>query len=359
MGLFDKLKKAVAVAAEPNKPQVTVTTVYSTSDSQDEIIPIEKRIKNQKPVCDGLHPHEVLVLSYAPTYYKGKTDFPGFWWYQYGIKDVAGILDSLKNRGYINIGTTADAIKLEKLTLIKEELQNRGLKVSGKKADLVARLVENVDENELAAVFTKRPYALTENGETVLNNFEWIPYIHKHAIEDLNIWNLTDLMQSSTTRNYRDDIWGYLNNQSMRHAKNRNLGLYRNCRFEMSEFVAEEGKLQNAFQLLCEVIAYDLIGAPNNYRPQDLRIHLSYLFPYDSSLGTLAPGVVSRAQKLAESFGWTEQEFRDQIETEIKKISVPFTVFTPSECADIVLAEIKTDKTALKAIYSKAEKRMN
>lgn len=358
MGLFDKFKKAVAEAADPKKESAPVSMPKFSNDSQDDIVPIAKRIKNQKPVCNGLYPHEVLVLSYGPTYYKGKTDFPGFWWYQYGIKDVPGILESLEQRGYLMTGTVADAINLEKLPAIKEELSKRGLKMSGKKADLVSRLIENADESELATVFSKRPYALTENGEAVLKEFEWIPFIHKHDAENLDIWNLTDMVLASSTKNYRDVIWGYMNKRSMAHIKNGSLGLYRNCKFEMSELVTDEGKLQTAFPLLCEVIAYDLIGAPNSFWKEDLKMHLSYLFPYESSLATVPPGIVSRVKKLSESFDWSDQELHDQIRAEIEKLSLPFKVFTPTECADIVLAEMSSDKATLESIYSNAKKRL-
>ena len=89
----------------------------------DEVIPIEKRIKGQPPTCDGLYPHEILVLSYSPHFVvNGENSFAGFWWYKYGIKDVMKIVESLKGKGLIQIGSVKDAVNMEKLPAIKEKL---------------------------------------------------------------------------------------------------------------------------------------------------------------------------------------------------------------------------------------------
>lgn len=142
---------------------------------QDEVAPVEKRIRDKKPTCDGLYPHEVLVLSYAPRYCDNGNEYPRFWWNSYGIKDIPSILRSLQQKGLITVGDISDAINMEKLPVIKEELKKRDLKVTGKKADLISRLIENADETELASVFTRRPFSLTTDGETIVKKYEWIP----------------------------------------------------------------------------------------------------------------------------------------------------------------------------------------
>lgn len=98
MGLFDFFKKQsnqqqnIGMKVEISTPKVSFET--------DEVIPIEKRIKGQPPTCDGLYPHEILVLSYSPHFVvNGEKSFAGFWWYKYGIKDVMKIVESLKGKG--------------------------------------------------------------------------------------------------------------------------------------------------------------------------------------------------------------------------------------------------------------------
>lgn len=359
MGLFGIFKKKNETPPEQKRsaaaPSLPIT--ISVEHSQEEVIPIEKRIKGANRSCDGLYPHEILVLSYASKFCDGQNDFQGFWWYKYGIRDMQSILTSLAKQGYIERGTIADAINMEKVPVIKEELQKRNLKFSGKKADLIARLIENVAEGELSTVFSKRPYALTEAGMALLKKYEWIPYIHNHEIEDLNIWNLTDLVQTPPYTNYRDKIWGYLNKRGLEHIKNRNYGLYRNSRFTMSEFVVDEGKLETAFTLLCEVAAYDLSGLSNGFRMEFLDICSKSYFPYEESVVTMAPGITSRIEKYAKELEWEDAELHSRMVNEIGKLQLPFHLFSAEECADIVIAEIHEDKTLLNRIYSVVEVR--
>lgn len=359
MGLFNIFKKKSETSPERKRPTTgpSPSIAVSVEHSQDEVIPIEKRIKGVKPSCDDLYPHEVLVLSYAPKFCDSENDFQGFWWYRYGIRNVQNVLTALAKKGYIERGSIADAVNMEKVPVIKEELQKRNLKSSGKKADLIARLIENVAEGELSKVFSKRPYALTEAGTALLKKYEWIPFIHSHGIEDLNIWNLTALVQTPPYTNYRDKIWGYLNKRGLEHIKNHDYGLYRNSRFTMSEFVANEGKLETAFALLCEVAAYDLSGLSNGFRMEFLDICSKSYFPYEESVVAMAPGITSRIEQYAEKLGWEEAELHSRMVDAIVKIQLPFHLFSAEECADIVIAEIHRDKTLLDQIYSIAEER--
>lgn len=327
------------------------------SNDGDDVLPVEKRIKGKEPTCDGLYPHEVLVLSYAHKFCDKGNEFQGFWWYKYGIRNVQAVLNSLSSRALIQQGSIGDAVNMKKLPEIKEELQKHGLKVSGKKADLVKRLTDSVDDNELSAVFTKRPYSLTEQGTQILKKYEWIPYIHSHMIEDLDIWNLTELVQTPPYMKYRDKIWGYMNKRGMEHFSNRNYGLYRSNRFAMSEFVAEEGKTTEAFSLLSEVVAYDLSGLSNGFRMELIDIYADSFFPYESSIVTMAPGITVRIQKYGDELGWSETELKTHLISEFNKFKLPFQLFSVEECAEIVLAEIHEDKDTLSRLYAGAEKR--
>ena len=77
--------------------QVSSEIITST---EDEVIPVEKRIKNANVSKHGLYPHEVLVLDYASSYYTEGNSFQGFWWYKYGVKDVDKCLRSLFNEDF-------------------------------------------------------------------------------------------------------------------------------------------------------------------------------------------------------------------------------------------------------------------
>ena len=360
MGLFSFLKSDKR--KQPDNQIVDdvrrIENVTQESVVEFDIIPIEERIKGKAPSCDGLHPHEILILSYAPLYRcGGENTYPRFWWYKYGIRDLTGIFESLKERGYLTTGSIKDAIGLAKLPQIKEVLKENGLKVSGKKAELVDRLISEVPEEKLEPVFTSRPYVRTEIAEQLICKYEWIPYIHSKLIEDLDIWNLTDLVLQNHSGKYRDVIWGYLNKRCMEHAQNRSFGHYRNTKLTMSEFLTEEKKLNEAFVLLCEVVIYDLNCTGNNFSIEVLPISSKYFFPYEESILTLAPGVLNRLDMIAKENNWDDDTFRKNLLESFDKFNLPFRLFTNEECAEIVFAELVEDKERVTSVYKTAEKR--
>lgn len=152
-------------------------------------------------------------------------------------------------------------------------------------------------------------------------------------------------------------ITGHLNERSMVHIKNGDYGLYRNCRFSMSEFVKEEGKLEKAFSLLTEVIRYDLSGLSNGFDKKFMDIYADGYFPYKGSIVTMAPGITSRVVDYKETKGFSDDELKNKLLEYMSEIRLPFSLFTAAECADIVLMEIHKDEEGLERLYKKAEKR--
>ncbi len=357
MGIFDFIKGHRD--SQKDDSQMKDKERYTDNHTFDKPETTENHVGRGEPPCDGLYPEEVLVLSYAPRYYVTGNDFPQFWLYKYSIGNVQEVLDSLLQRGYIAVGTIEDAVMSESLSVIKEELKKHDIKTTGKKKDLVQRLIENVPEDELSEDFVKRPYILTERGENVVKKYEWIPYIHAHEIEDLDIWNLTQLVQNSNYINYRDCIWGYLQSQSLKHIKNGNYGLYRNCLFEMAIFVEEEGRLEEAFELLCEVCVYDLNDAYNNFSA--LSIDIDFMakscFPYDTSMIKLPPGIIRLLKKYKSRLCWDETTTKGKIEHAILDVDVPFRIFKNDECVNIILGEIDGNTDEVAKIYENAERR--
>ena len=58
---------------------VKVTTSNPIPFSEEEIVPVEKRIMKAVPSKQGLYPHEVLMLDYASSIYTDQNSFQGFW----------------------------------------------------------------------------------------------------------------------------------------------------------------------------------------------------------------------------------------------------------------------------------------
>ncbi|MCL2178647.1 MAG: SAP domain-containing protein [Proteobacteria bacterium] len=331
MGLFDflrkKQKKPSQQAQQPPQapplrgqtppPQAPrVMSAPSVSASTPEIISIprqptqfgfgssvvgvEARIKTAMPSKQGLYPHEILVLSYAHKFYTCGNSFQGFWWYKYGVRDVQSVLTSLMNRGFLKIGDVKAALKSQTATAIEEVLRAHGCKVSGKKAELVQRALDEIPEDELNKRFPKRLYQLTKEGKQELEEEAYVPYIHRFNTLDLDIWSFNQLMHTQPTKPFREKLWEYLTERSAYHLSRGNFGHYRN-------------------------------------------------------LATTAPGVVDAIMDCQEKLGYSDNELKTALRERMAQLSTPLQLFEVDECVQIVFMERDEDKKGLTKLYAKAK----
>lgn len=355
MGLFDFLFKRRAEV----KSRVTVSE-EATARTSNDIIPVEKRVKKAVPSSGGLYPHEVLVLNYAHTFHTGENTFQQFWWYKYGIKDVKKILDSLLERGYIAVAPVTHNLEKEKVVDLKQLLEKHGKEATGRKAVLVQRIVDEIPSDILDRLFPERYYILTTKGEVEIQAEAYVLYIHRHTIEDLDIWKMNRLMyKDHAGKPYDVVLWGYLNQRSTQHFAANDFGLYRNCRHSMAVILREAGEWLNCLSMLAEVVYFDLTGLSNNYDPRFLHVYASSFFPYDKSIVTLFPGIIAEIGKCQEQLGLSDQELRDTLAKVMNTLHAPQQLFTVEECISIFFYERDSNKKALVAVYQGAEKRFN
>ncbi len=361
MGLFDMFKKKPSTPARSGKDKVTKTKNFTIVDHTDnleaQIIPIEKRIKQMKPIVEGLYAHEILALSYAETYHLSGDEYQGFWWWQYGVKDVAGMLRSLQSRGFITEGGTDSAVRACKATELKEFLKAQGLKVSGKRDELVSRVLTEADPTAVQSAFPNRTYVLTDKGRRALEANTAIVDAHKDPM--IRIWDVpeSDLNRPPKTN---DERWGEMNAAYINHAASGDFGLARNVHLDMAELLASEGRYVDAIDMLCSVMAYDLSGVGNNYNHQlFLEVGASHLFPYEKSLATIPPGIISMVKKWQKKANMGEEQLQSLLLQgfERHKQSTPIVLFTPEESLQVFNLECAGDKAGLSSIYQMAENR--
>lgn len=368
MGLFDFLKKKKSQSNSPEKQTPTrIDTEIKTPEirvsvpthSDDDVIPAEKRIKNAFPSRNGgLYPHEILVLDYANSFSTQNNTYQRFWWTRYGVRDVDSILQSLLHKGFISEGSIQATLERKTVVELKNLLEDNALSTKGKKAELIQRIIEQIPQSTLNTLFPVRPYTRTEKGNKELADEEYVSYIHRNSVDDLDIWSLNQLLYGSSAHiPYRDVIWGYLNKKSGEYFSANDFGVYRNCRHRMATFLKEEGKFKGALAMLAEVVFFDLSGAGNNYNPDYLYILASHLFPYEKSLAKTYPGITKEIFYCQEKVGFTEEELREYLAEKMRVLYSPLQLFTIDECVDIIFYEQQADKEALERVYQVAEKR--
>ena len=125
------------------------------------VVTFDERKKTCIPSNGGLYVPEILLLDYCnkskypPTV---KSGYPGFWWFQYGIRDVGGALRSLQERGFIVLN------------------ENTG------------------------------KYVLTPTGQQELADNEYVPYFHRNNVYVLDVWEMNLLLGTGDKSKWREAI---------------------------------------------------------------------------------------------------------------------------------------------------------
>lgn len=384
MWLFDLFKKksnlvdnrvtkvpANSESNTPPAPEYVKTEVVAKTPSAeittelDSPPPLEELLRQATPSKGDLYPHEILMLDYAHTYKTSDNSFQGFWYYQYSVKDPQSILNSLCERGFIEPGDLRSVLEHLKLGEIKDELKLLNEKISGKKAELIDRLLSVADHNELFAKYPERFFKLTSKGEQELKENQYVPYLHRHRY--MSVWEMNRRL-AQIHYPYRDVLWGYFNEQSSIHVQNYDFGLYRNLRYFMYEFLLEENKPKTALELLAEAAYYDLSLMGNSMgdffanKKDDFYWHLyerklEHIAPYSHSF--CSSSLAYNFKGLQETLDLSDDELRSELSSAFANFSIPelFRVFTDDECVDILMALMKQDETFLENLYDKASER--
>lgn len=174
----------------------------------------EDRKKTSYPSARGLYVPEILLLEYCymGKYPKPVSGYPGFWWFEYGIRDIGHALESLFARGFLKWQPVYKGLYSLKVADIKAILDSNGLPSKGQKMDLIARIAENIPEENLFIPDYVPKYELTEMGIQELKDNGYVPYMHKHKFkvsekdplyDAFDVWTINKYFPNGDARNWR------------------------------------------------------------------------------------------------------------------------------------------------------------
>ena len=146
----------------------------------------------------------------------------------------------------------------------------------------------------------------------------------------------------------------------LEHIRVGNFGLVSNVHLDMAQLLASEGRYVDAIDLLCSVMAHNLSGTGNNYNHGlFLEIGARFLFPYEKSLATIPPGIITMVKKWQKKASLDEEQLQDLLLQGFsrRRESSPIELFTPEESLEIFNMEYAGNKAGLSNIYKKAENR--
>ena len=190
---------------------------YPGTNMATRVVPFEERKGMTYPSARGLFVGEVMLLEYCSygRYPKPSSGYPGFWWFEYGIRDVGHALESLEKRGFIQWTSKISSLNRLKVDALKQILIDAGLPAGGKKADLIDRIKSNIPEQNLIIPDYTPKYELTDLGKAELEENGYVPYMHKHSHlttedgkfgETFTVWDINKLFPDGNASNWRQVV---------------------------------------------------------------------------------------------------------------------------------------------------------
>jgi hypothetical protein len=346
---YDKAKRG-GDKTESNDSLASVTLKISVD--KPDFIPLEDRIKAAHISPHGLYPHEIIALELSKKYNNRTTinEIQGFWVYSYDVPrdTVMPLYKSLMERGFVEVGMLEDALNAENATALKEELKKRGLKVSGRKNDLIKRLLSEADYESLSKSFPKRPYVPTELGRKAIEDEKYLDY----QWIGLDIWALNKLVYSPPNIPRKDKIYNYVLNRSKEVIDSKYIHSYGEHQNNLYRLLREDGRDKEAANAFANVVFCEL-----NWRGEEIRELEEYEIDRDSLDLPFIMRLTGEILKTKIALNLDDNEYKLFLLERFASIDAP-RVFTDAESANIIIMELSGDDRGLQELYASAKSRL-
>lgn len=271
------------------------------------------------PPLQGDYAKAVFLWAFSkPQPVRGNGSYAAYFLYECGIRDCVKYHKKLTEEGYFIEAEPGEALGLFKLPELKDMLRELNQPVSGKKAVLIERILENADEGFLRTYVPETVYKLSSAGTAFLQEHDAYVQIHKNKNWGVS-WQEYD-RYAKPGQDYLTTMWIIFNTQLKRSKpeESRNPYYYLYC------ILMEQGKRADALEMLLRVLYLDMSGihAKDMFELYRQKFYTKkQLKEYADVAVTLAPGIVYPLEK-----------FRDIYDSEM--IDVLYTWKLPIQICD-------------------------
>lgn len=296
--------------------------------TEKDIPSLESELKKWKKSREGIWYHEFKLIRYAPSYYvNAENHFQHYWLYEYCIHNVQEALDSLVERGYIATENLESALSNNYLvSSIKPVLKAHNLKVGGKKAELIARLLENIKRDELEETFPLRKYCITEKGQKAISEAAFVQFLlDNNCFVDKFAYEMKDTTNPNVVA-YKKKLFDFHYNQYQLALKTERWFRIKLASEKLLEFLFIENRFEESvyFFFLCIKIEFSWHAIDEKgfscWQKQDLVRHLEMC---KDMLPELLPLWSDYCSFLRDELGMADDEYMKFIGRQIRKINVP------------------------------------
>lgn len=245
---------------------------------------------------------------------KQNSEYQRYFEFECGITNPRKYHKDLIKEGYLQLSSDSDILSGLKVSELKEICDSLGLTKTGKKKDLIDKIISSCSSEQIHSFVKESLYSLSEKGLSFMNNNSDYVELHKHKNWDVD---LTEYVQSKQTFSspcsFYDVIWNIFNKRIVEYKKQYNL--LRNNYLHMSDLLLEEKKYDESLKYLLYVLFFDVCGVElyEHLKYYDSREEALNLYYFDA-FKTIIP---KRIYNLSEYFN---ESFIDQIYSQYKRL---------------------------------------
>ena len=279
----------------------------------------------------NFEPEYIIFLERANGHRMGD-NFPGYFKYEYEV-DPNLLLKEAIQKNHLKKANLL--YRLEKATVkeLKECLKKHGLKVSGRKSELIERIINNISEDIIEIDFSNNYYSLTDEGINLVNENDHIVYYHKsrNFFGEISLENYHNLLKDKNNDNKSlkyDIAIELMDKNAINHRNKGDWGLYRNSLLSKAYIYEDKNNELEALKHYLKVINIDLSGLSNG----------NTYFP---EFCILAPGLIPKITKLTENLddNYLEIEYYSCA----NELKLPKAAFTKEESFKYLIQAIRGD----------------
>lgn len=154
-----------------------------------------------------------------------------------------------------------------KVDQLKEILKFNGLEIKGKKSNLIERITEHLNEQELSNFIKFKTYSLSQDGQLLTKEYDYVIYGHTSGTKDTTVTPASMIEAKNQLPSHltnKDIAWHLLEKAAFRYAKERYYGSLGSTYFLQAQFLQHEEKYMDSLVYWILSLTLDLSGLGNS-----------------------------------------------------------------------------------------------
>lgn len=168
-------------------------------------------------------------------------------------RNVGPALNRLLKGKYLSLSSLEKNISLKTIPELKAVLADHELKTTGKKGELIARLMSNLSEYELQEIFPISVYMITPAGEEALKPYTIITVNNEHAL-GFSYYRLLSEREKNPNSSDEDILIKLLNQEIQNCYIAGNQEKYQSIITKSARFMQEIGETEKALE--CYILGF-------------------------------------------------------------------------------------------------------